>query len=601
MKIATKITLSSFLTGVILTLLIIFALYLAGTEEVRIALREYFFILILLMPIIALIGGFYAAKLVSDPINRLREGTEIVRSGVLSHRVGIGATDEIGDISRVFDKVTGDLERMTLTAQKYSKELFEREEDVKVFKEKVDYFSSLFESSSNAMFVYDVTGRIYDVNKKASGLSGYDKESLLKMNIHDLHTESELRRSKETLRTGVEMAPVCFESQFRKANGSVIDVEISTSIVSREKSLMEASVSDVTEKKKLERALKDSGETFRTFMETASDLMYIADAKGSLTYANEAMLRALGYSRDELIGKPISGLVSKKSLKEHLEQEKLLVSMGTTAYEPVWTAKNGKEIIGEITIVAVYDRRGNVVESQGIFRDVTERKKIENSQRLAKLGELISDMAHEVNNPLQVILGWAQLALMDQPKDSHLSNTLNIIVNECLQAKNIIQRLLMFSKPSKGNLEEMDLNKAIDFVTSLVEHQLSLVNVRIVKKYSSLPVTAKVDSKQMEEVFMNLIKNAADAMPEGGTITIATARDNGKSRIEITDTGIGIPEENMEKIFEPFFTTKENGSGLGLAVSFGIVRAHGGELKYKSKVGEGTTVAIVLPAALEVA
>lgn len=217
------------------------------------------------------------------------------------------------------------------------------------------------------------------------------------------------------------------------------------------------------------------------------------------------------------------------------------------------------------------------------------------SEKLASLGELVADMAHEVNNPLMIISGRAQLSLMEEIKNKKINENLKIITEQCERTKDIIQRLLTFSKPSKSVLTEVDVNKSLEDVVKLVEHQYSLTNTKIVRNYMPSPPTIKVDEKQMQEVFMNLLKNSTEAMPKGGTITISTSRKDDKLRIDFKDTGEGISEEAIKKLFEPFFTTKEKGTGLGLSVCYGIIKAHNGELRYESKPGKGTTATILLP------
>ncbi len=153
----------------------------------------------------------------------------------------------------------------------------------------------------------------------------------------------------------------------------------------------------------------------------------------------------------------------------------------------------------------------------------------------------------------------------------------------------------MFSRPSKGEIKEVSINESISFILKLLEHQYSLANIKIVRNYTSSLPKVKIDEKQMHEVFMNLIKNAAEAMPGGGDITISTKKEADNIRIDFKDTGEGISEENIKKIFDPFFTTKEQGTGLGLSVCYGIVQAHGGKLRYESRLGEGTKAIILLP------
>jgi len=256
-----------------------------------------------------------------------------------------------------------------------------------------------------------------------------------------------------------------------------------------------------------------------------------------------------------------------------------------------------EELRARETLTGMLDDNNRIREE--LERKLEELKQTQNmlvqTEKLASLGKLVSDMAHEVNNPLMIISGRAQLSLMEELKDKAIEDNLKIITNQCEQAKDIIQRLLMFSKPSKGERKKVDINNSLKFVIELLEHQFSLTDIKIIKNYTdSLPMI-KIDEKQIHEVFMNLFKNASEAMSAGGTITVSTSIEDDVIRIDVRDTGSGISGENKKKIFDPFFTTKEQGTGLGLSVCYGIMQAHGGELKYDSKPGKGTTAIITLP------
>ncbi|MFH1094450.1 MAG: response regulator [Candidatus Omnitrophota bacterium] len=223
------------------------------------------------------------------------------------------------------------------------------------------------------------------------------------------------------------------------------------------------------------------------------------------------------------------------------------------------------------------------------------QQQLTQSAKLSALGKLVSDMAHEVNNPLMIISGNAQLCLMDEISKEEIKNNLKIIVEECKKSKNIIQRLLKFSHPSRGQLKEKDINSNIESIVGIVEHQFNLAGVKIKRNYGrNLPLIF-IDEEQLQEVFMNLLNNAKDAMGKGGEITVNTSGVDGRIRIDFSDTGCGMPEEAIKHIFEPFFTTKEKGNGLGLSVCYGIVKAHHGELTFESKTGQGTTASIFLP------
>ncbi|MCM8780450.1 MAG: ATP-binding protein [Candidatus Omnitrophica bacterium] len=217
------------------------------------------------------------------------------------------------------------------------------------------------------------------------------------------------------------------------------------------------------------------------------------------------------------------------------------------------------------------------------------------SEKLASLGKLVADMAHEVNNPLMIISGNAQLSLMDTSLSEEVRKSFKSIYEESNRAKSIIQRLLLFSKPSKGERKPVDINQSIELVVSLLEHQFRLSDVVINKHLSSGLPFVLADARQLEEVFMNLLNNSREAMPKGGIIDIVTSLEGEYIKIEIKDSGAGMDKETLAKIFDPFFTTKEKGTGLGLSVCYGIIKAHSGEIKFKSQPGVGTVATILLP------
>jgi two-component system NtrC family sensor kinase len=168
-------------------------------------------------------------------------------------------------------------------------------------------------------------------------------------------------------------------------------------------------------------------------------------------------------------------------------------------------------------------------------------------------------------------------------------------MEQCVRSSDIINRLLKFSKPSKGQIQAVNINESLEGLVEMLEHQYSVRNIRIAKNYAPGLPRVRIDEKEIQEVIMNLLHNAADAMAEGGTVTVATSCSPREIRIAVSDTGCGISRENMQKLFTPFFTTKDKGTGLGLSVCYGLIKAHKGELKCESQLGRGTTFTIVLP------
>lgn len=224
------------------------------------------------------------------------------------------------------------------------------------------------------------------------------------------------------------------------------------------------------------------------------------------------------------------------------------------------------------------------------------------SEKLASLGELVAGIAHEINNPLTGILVFSSLLSSDSKLDPSLKGDLELIVKETQRCAKIVKGLLDFSRESVPQKKPSSINGILDATLTLVGHQSCFHDVSIEKEYNPDIPDILVDPHQIEQVFINMLLNACHAMPKGGRLIIRTGIDTGKESIyvSISDTGCGIPEENLGKIFDPFFTTKENkGTGLGLSVSYGIIEGHGGKVEVQSTVGAGTTFTILLPLTYE--
>jgi len=220
------------------------------------------------------------------------------------------------------------------------------------------------------------------------------------------------------------------------------------------------------------------------------------------------------------------------------------------------------------------------------------------SAKLAAIGELASNVAHEINNPLTSILGYAGL-IKAETDPTIMKEELEIIEKEALRAREIIRNLLDFARQTPLKMEEADINNILKTVLALTRSQARASNIEVIENLKEGLPKISIDINQIKQVFINIINNAISAMPKGGRLSISTDIENGDGfiKIDFSDTGIGIPEENLPRIFEPFFTTKEaiSGTGLGLSISYGIVERHRGKIEVKSKVGVGSTFTVKLP------
>jgi len=272
--------------------------------------------------------------------------------------------------------------------------------------------------------------------------------------------------------------------------------------------------------------------------------------------------------------------------------------------------KAREEIPIQLSAVLIYDGAGREVASVGIFTDLRARLKMEkrlqethlqlvSSEKMASLGKLAAGIAHEINNPLGGILIYASLMAEDLPEDDSKRGDLARIVQETSRCKDIVKSLLEFARQTEPKMEPTDINRAVTDGLFFLENQALFHNIKIIKKLDPFLPFVRGNAGQLKQVLINIIVNAAEAMHGNGTLTITSYPSPDRKGVffEFTDTGEGIPQENLTRIFDPFFTTKDvgKGTGLGLSTSYGIVESHGGRLSVKSKVGEGTTFTIELP------
>ena len=237
-----------------------------------------------------------------------------------------------------------------------------------------------------------------------------------------------------------------------------------------------------------------------------------------------------------------------------------------------------------------------------ILDDITEREELERklvqADKLSSIGLLAAGVAHEVNTPLAVISTYAQMLAKQVAGDEQKSKLLDKIARQTFRASEIVNSLLNFSRTSSTQFEDVDLSRVVRETLTLLEHQFQKAQISVEPDLEDgLPVI-RGNAGKLQQVFLNLFINARDAMESGGTLRVTTRPDAAGVRVEVCDSGPGIPRENLARIFDPFFTTKgaRKGTGLGLSVSYGIVEEHGGVIEVESKPGEGTSFRLEFPA-----
>ncbi|MCM3676954.1 PAS domain S-box protein [Peribacillus simplex] len=359
--------------------------------------------------------------------------------------------------------------------------------------------------------------------------------------------------------------------------------------------------SDISSRKKAENALKGSIKELEDmhYAINQSLIVAITDDKGVIIEVNEKFSEVSGYGRGELIGHTHKVVNSGYHSKEFFEQ------MWKTVHErKVWKgeirnkAKDGSFYWVDTTIVPFFSEEGKPFQFLALRYDITERKQSEEmlhrQDKLAAVGQLAAGVAHEIRNPLTSMKGYTEFLQLDET-DENKQEYLEIIMDEINRVNEIVEEFLQLAKPQALILETKNLVPIIQNVVSLTEFEARKKNITLISDCNGEEILVRCDENRLKQVILNFIKNGMEAMPDGGFIKIITELKKDKVHISITDTGIGMPPEQLKRLGEPFFTTKKSGNGLGLMISFKIIESHLGNVFVESEVNKGTIFNIVLP------
>lgn len=372
---------------------------------------------------------------------------------------------------------------------------------------------------------------------------------------------------------------------------------------------------DITRRKKSDQELCFQNALLKAQCESSMDAILLVSSEGKMIYFNRHFVEMWGISEEIIAAR--SDEAALKSVNDQLVHPQEFLARVTYLYEHP-EEKSHEEIL--LKDGRILDRYSSPIKGLDgthygrvwYFRDITEHRWIEEknqklkqqlfqSEKMGAVGQLAAGLAHEINNPLGVILGFAQ-GMMKRIKEDHsFFLPVQSIERESLRCKNLVQDLLTFSRVDPTQNEECDLNHVIRGALSFVQAQAKVRSVELVEQFDEDIPKLSMNRNQIQEVILNLCNNGIDAMPKGGTLTIQTRKiekDGGEfAEIQVTDEGMGIPKEIHAKIFEPFFTTKEvgKGTGLGLSLVHEIIQKHQGKIEVSSHVEKGTTFRILLP------
>lgn len=478
-------------------------------------------------------------------------------------------------------------------------------------------YRRLFEHVGVGVYISTVEGRVIDANPALLDMLGYEsKNEFLKLDIErDLYKYPQDRLAFQEM-IEKEGRVVNHSVEFKHKDGSTVPMLLTSAAYynqARQIAGYEGICIDQTKIFDMQKELKDAHDFLNNIIKSSPDAIIGASLKGIIFAWNEGAEETLGYTANEVVGK-----MDVRQLYKGDEAYEVMKKMRgheyggpgkLRSYPMTYHHKDGTPVEGNLSANIIYDQAGEEFASVGFFVDLRDRLDMERklhrtqeqllqSEKLAAMGRLTSQLAHELNNPLYGIMNTLELMKTEIPSTNKRRKLLDMALSECMRLTDMLRKTLSFSRPDQEERCTVDINTILDEILLLHEKQLREIDIKLKIDFAETLDPVMASKNQLRQVFLNMISNAKDAMPEGGKLKISTRGNHKQIRVKVSDTGVGIKPENMDKVFETFFTTKTDsvkGVGLGLSVCYGFIKDHGGDILVESRPGEGTTFTIILP------
>ncbi len=486
----------------------------------------------------------------------------------------------------------------------------ERRSAAEALQESEKRYRDLYEEAPNMYFWVGVDGGIRMANHCVTEVLGYDLDQLIGRPVFDLYADTPTGKAKaravfQRFRAGKRIRGE--ELEMRKEGGGRVWVSLSVRPVRDMEGRIVASrliAVDITERKQAEEKIKQAAEEWRVTFDSIAELVSIQDKDFKIARVNKAYADAFKMKPNELIGKTCYELVH--GTNEPVPNCPHMKTLETRKPSTLEFLEPHLGIYLEVSTSPVSNEKGEVVATVHVARDITERKRMEGSliitDRLVSIGELASGIAHEINNPLTSVIGFAQL-LLDKDVPDDVKEDVRTIYREAQRTAEVVKNLLTFARKHAPAEQLVNVNSIVEKVLELRAYEQKVENIEVDTRFAPDLPEVMADYFQLQQVFLNIIINAEYFMIEAhkrGTLTITTEKVGNIVRTSFADDGPGISKEHLGHLFDPFFTTKEvgKGTGLGLSICHGVVTEHGGRIYAESLLGKGATFVMELPASL---
>ncbi|MBI4634212.1 MAG: PAS domain S-box protein [Deltaproteobacteria bacterium] len=500
--------------------------------------------------------------------------------------------------------------------------IFQRRRIARKLKESEAKYYDLYENAPDMYYSLDVkTGSILECNKAFLKGTGYTREEVIGHQIFEFYDGDTAAKAKRSFQKFPETGEVQnVERKIKRKDGSIMDVSLNVSAVRDKAGNMLYSRSiwrDITRRKQSADALLAAEKRFRVLLENIHQVAVMLDGDGNIIFCNDYLLELTGWSRDEILHKNYFEIFIPEPIRKDV-QSILTACVSETDmpvhYENQILTRAGAQRLIVWNNTPLRDSSGRISGLAGIGVDVTEHRKLEEqllqSQKMEAVGTLAGGVAHDFNNILTAILGYANLIQLHAKENAQLALLALRIVDSVDRASELTKNLLAFSRKQAVDMKPLNLNEIINSFRTILSRIIG-EDIEVAVRLSTGKLVVEADRGQLEQVLMNLAANARDAMPRGGKLFITTEEGTigsegivrskilpGKYAIlAVSDNGMGIDKQIQEHIFEPFFTTKEvgRGTGLGLSMVYGIIEKHNGFIDVYSELGKGATFKIYLP------